>query len=156
MSERGFAGSLAFDLDPGSDRGLSLGVQHSVGAQASGGMDTLLGRPTLEGLAANDDGAEEARRFEATLGYGFALFDERYTGTPEVGMVFTATGREVRLGWRIAETRRTGLVFGLDVEGTRRESGEDSARAPARGRARLAARGGANGRLRDPARGLAA
>ena len=39
-------------------RGLSLGVQHSVGAQASGGMDTLLGRPTLGGRA----GARRERR----------------------------------------------------------------------------------------------
>ena len=45
-----------------------------------------------------------------------------------------------------------GTVFGGHGE----HQGAARAHSPARGRARLAARGGANGRLRDPARGLAA
>ena len=66
--EHGFSGSLGWDPTPGSDRGPSLTLTQSVGGQASGGMDALLGRDTMAGLAANDDG-ELTRRLEATLGY---------------------------------------------------------------------------------------
>ena len=127
FSERGFAGSLAWDPAPGSARGPSLSIAQTVGAQASGGVEALLGPQTAQALeAANDnDGNElERRSLEAKLGFGFALFDDRYTGTPELRLGLTGTSRETVLGWRLAEERRTGLVFGLDVEGARRESGD--------------------------------
>ncbi len=122
--ERGFAGSLAWDPAPDSARGPSLSIAQTVGAQASGGVEALLGPQTAQALeAANDDGAElERRTLEAKFGYGFALFDGGYTGTPELGLGLTDTGRELVLGWRLAEETRTGLAFGLDVEGTRQES----------------------------------
>ena len=126
FSERGFAGSLAWDPAPGSARGPSLSLSQTMGGQASGGLEALLGPQTAQALeAANDDGSALNRRtLEAKAGYGFALFDGRYTGTPEFGLGLTDTGREVVLGWRLAEEKRTGLAFGLDVEGTRRESGD--------------------------------
>ena len=51
------------------------------------------------------------------------LFGGGWTGTPSVGLGLTAPApeRELVLGLRLAEARRPGLVFGLDVEGTRRE-----------------------------------
>ena len=64
---------------------------------------------------------------EAKFGYGFALFDDRWTGTPEIGLGTTDTGRKVVLGWRLAEETRTGLAFGLDIEGARRESARGAA-----------------------------
>ena len=50
--DRRIAGSLGFDPDPGSDHGFSLTVCQTMCAQASGGIDTLLGQGTLKGLAA--------------------------------------------------------------------------------------------------------
>ncbi len=130
FSERGVAGSLAWDPAPGSARGPSLSVSQTVGAQASGGVEALLEPQTAQALeAANDnDGDElERRTLEAKFGYGFALFDDRWTGTPEIGLGTTDTGREVVLGWRLAEETRTGLAFGLDIEGARRESARGAA-----------------------------
>ena len=128
--ERGFAGALAWDPDPQSERGPSLSLSQTVGAQASGGVEALLGPQTAQALeAANDPGSGsgaggdelERRALEARLGYGFALFDDRWTGTPELGLGLTDAGREAVLGWRLAEERRTGLAFGLDVEAARQE-----------------------------------
>ncbi|MDE0459321.1 MAG: hypothetical protein OXI15_18645 [Chromatiales bacterium] len=60
---------------------------------------------------------DERRALEAKLGYGFALFGGGWTGTPELGLGLADTERETVLGWRLAEARSSGLVFGLDVEG---------------------------------------
>ena len=122
FSERGFSGTLAWDPAPSTVLGPSLTLNQTVGATSTGGADALLGRGTMEGLAAYDGGEElERRHLEAKLGYGFAVFDGRYTGTPELGLGLSETDREYVLGWRLAEVRRAGLVFGLDVEGARRE-----------------------------------
>ena len=53
--ERGFSGSLSWDPTPETARGLSVSLSQTVGTQASGGMEALLQRDTLAGLAANDD-----------------------------------------------------------------------------------------------------
>ena len=120
--QRGFAGRLGWDPRPDSSRGPSLTLTQSVGVSARGGADALLGRRTLTGLAANDDSDELAnRRFEMKLGYGFAVFGDRYTSTPQAGLGWSPSVRETVLGWRLAEERGAGLVFGLDVEGARRE-----------------------------------
>ena len=122
FGQRGFAGRLGFDPRPGTDRGPSLTLTQSVGLAASGGADALLGRRTLGGLSANDDGEElENRRFEMKLGYGFAVFGDRFTSTPQARLGWSESARETVLGWRLAEERRSGIVFGLDVEGARRE-----------------------------------
>ena len=131
--ERGFAGSLAWDPAPQSERGPSLSLTQTVGAQASGGVEALLGPQTAKALeAANDNdpgsgsgaaGDElERRALEAKLGYGFALFDDRWTGTPALSLGLTGTSRETVLGWRLAEEKSAGLTFGLDVEAARQES----------------------------------
>ena len=62
---QGFPGSLTWDPRLDSERGLSLTLGQTVGAAASGGMDALLGRNILAGLAANDDSdALQRRRLE--------------------------------------------------------------------------------------------
>ena len=130
FGQRGFAGRLGWDPRPGTDRGPSLTLTQSVGVSARGGAEALLGRTTLEGLAANDDGEELAnRRFEMKLGYGFAVFGDRYTSTPEIGLGWSESERETVLGWRLAEERRSGIVFGLDVEGARREPADGDGEA---------------------------
>ena len=130
FSDRGLAGSLAWDPAPDSGRGPSLSLSQTVGAEASGGVEALLGPQTAQALEAADDndGNELKRRtLEAKIGYGLALFDNRWTGTPELRLGLTGTSRETVLGWRLAEETRAGLAFGLDVEGARRESAEGAA-----------------------------
>ena len=127
--ERGFAGSLAWDPTPSSARGPALRLSQTLGAQASGGMDSLLSRPTMAGLAANDDegGTLDRRRLEARLGYGFAVFGDRFVATPEIGLGLSDTAREYSLGWRLALARSHRVAFDLGLEGTRREAANDDA-----------------------------
>ncbi|MXX90855.1 MAG: hypothetical protein F4Y68_16710, partial [Boseongicola sp. SB0665_bin_10] len=126
--ERGLSGSFTWDPDPASDRGATLSMRQAVGAPATGGVNALLGpEAALLPGAAGDDGATDRRRLEARLGYGISMFGGRWTGTPELGLDVTETEREYALGWRLAEGRRKGLVFGLDVEGARREGAEAGA-----------------------------
>ena len=103
FSERGVSGALTFDPAPSSERGLRLTLTQTMGAAASGGMDALLGRETLAGLAANDDGeALGNRRLEATLGYGLPVLGGAFIGTPQLGFALSETSREYRLGWGLA------------------------------------------------------
>ena len=127
MREWGVSGTLAWDPAPDSDRGLSLSLSQTVGAQASGGADALLARPTLAGLGAEEDEGPLGRRLDARLGYGLGVFDDRWTATPELGLGLSDTGRELRLGWRLTERVAAGLAFELGVEGTRRESVDGAA-----------------------------
>ena len=124
-----------FAWDPRADSGLgpSLALSQSVGAEATGGMDSLLSRRTLAGLSVHEEGEElERRRFEARLGYGLAMFGGRYTGTPELGLGVGDSHHELGLGWRLAQRRDSGLAFDLGVKGTRREE-RDGGSGPAQG-----------------------
>ena len=121
FGERGVAASLVFDPAPGSERGPSLRLTQTVGARATGGMDALLGPETARALGAAEEDALARRRFEAKLGYGFAVLGGGWTGTPEVGLGWSESVRETEVGWRLLESRGAGLAFGLDVEGARVE-----------------------------------
>ena len=126
FGERGFSGTLSFDPEPASERGLSFALTQTVGASASGGADALLGRGHLDGLAANDDGAGLGqRRLEARLRYGLALFGGAVIGTPELGLGFSDAGRDYRLGWRFGLARRDRVDLELGIEATRREAVND-------------------------------
>ena len=126
LSDRGLSGSLAWDPDPGSERGPSLTLTQTMGAQAAGGAHALLGRQTLADLAADDDGFE-ARRLELRLGYGLPAFGGRFTATPELGLALSDTGREVGLGWRLGLARRGPASFELGLKATRTEPANDTA-----------------------------
>ena len=70
----GFSGSLAWEGKPSSDRGAKLRLTQTLGGSSSGGANSLLARGTLEGLAANDNGAGgndelKSRRLELKFGY---------------------------------------------------------------------------------------
>ena len=121
--ERGLAGTLAWDPDPASDRGPALSLSQTAGTSASGGMESLFRTDAAHALGEADDDRDalNRRRLEAKLGYGFALFDGRYTGTPVLGFELSDIGRETTLGWRLAEARGAGLAFALDVEAARQE-----------------------------------
>ena len=126
--ERGIAGSFGWDPTPGSDRGPSLTLSQTMGVSAQGGADALLGRTTLAGLAANDNGDElERRRLEVKLGYGFGAFGNRFTATPEVGFGMSASHRDYSLVWRFVRDRRRGDIGSLEfsLEARRRESAND-------------------------------
>ena len=126
--EQGYSGALTWDPRPDSDRGLKLTLQQTVGASATGGMDALLGRGTLAGLAANDDGDELLRRrLEVRLGYGLSAFGDRFTSTPELGLGLSDAGRDYSLGWRLGLARGGGTSLDLKLEATRCESANDNA-----------------------------
>ena len=85
------------------------------------------GRGTLEGLAANDNGDElQQRSLELKMGYGFAVFGNRFTGTPEVGLRLSNGHREMSLGWRLALERAGPVSMELGIEATRREAANDA------------------------------
>ena len=97
--DRGISGWFAWEPGGGTGRGPSVTLSQTVGSSARGGMDALLGRETLAGLAANDDGNElENRRLELRLGYGFAAFGDRFTSTPELRLGLSNGQREYSLG----------------------------------------------------------
>ena len=123
----GISGSFAWDPDPASNRGPSLSLRQTAGGAAAGGMDALLGRETLAGLAANDNGSGlQNRRLELRLGYGFSAFGDRFTSTPEIGFGLSNAGRDYRLGWRLSRMPGDGGSLGLSVEARRRESAGES------------------------------
>ena len=123
--ERGITAALSFDPRPATDRGLTMSLRQTLGAASTGGADALMGRATLTGLGANDNGG--ARRLELTAGYGIAMFGGRFTGTPELGLGLSDTGRDYRLGWRLGLGSGGAMSFELGIEATRRESANDDA-----------------------------
>ena len=133
--ERGFAGSLSWDPAPSSARGPSLTLSQTLGAQASGGVDSLLSRPTMAGLAANDDKALlERRRLEAWLGYGLSAFGDRFTVTPELGFGYSVGTRDYSLGWTLVRDARGGDIGSLELSMEARRHENDNA-APGAGAA---------------------
>ena len=122
--EWGASASLTWDPRPTTDRGLALTLRQGWGGSPTGGMDALLGRETLAGLAANDDGDTTAStgRLEAELGYGIAMFGGGFTGTPHLGVGLSETGRDYRLGWRLTSARRGDPGFEIGLDATRREA----------------------------------
>ena len=126
LRERGFSASLAWDPAPGSDRGVRMTLAQTMGASASSGADALLARSTMAGLAANDDGGEPRhRRLEATLGYGFPVFADRFTWTPEIGVALSQADRSYRLGWRLGLAGHDRVSLDLGLAATRREPVND-------------------------------
>ena len=121
--EHGFAGSLSWDPRPETERGVSLTLRQSMGAGATGGVDALLSRGTMAGLAANDNGdALRQRRLEVRLGYGFPAFAGRFTSTPEIGFGLSQTHRDYSLGWRLGLAQGGAAAVELRLEGTRSEA----------------------------------
>ena len=131
--ERGLSGSFAWDPETG-DRGPRLSLTRTVGSSSSVSADTLLGRTTLAGLAANDNGDElRRRRFEARFGYGFPAFGDRFTTTPEIAVGLSNAGRDYSLSCRLARGGEEALDGGsleLAVEARRREIATDRSVPP--------------------------
>ena len=122
--EHGLAAAFTWDPRPSTDQGLTLNLRQTLGAASTGGTHALMSRETLAGLGTNDP--DGARRLELTAGYGVALFGGRFTGTPELGIGLSDTGREYRLGWRLGRGSIGGASFELGLEATRREAANDN------------------------------
>ena len=129
--EQGIAGSFSWKPRQGSDRGPSLTLSQTLGGSSQGGMDALLGRETLAGLAADDNGEDGLgnRRLDLRLGYGFSAIGDRFTSTPELGLGLSNGRREMSLGWRLNMDRSGASSLELRLEATRRESANDNAEA---------------------------
>ena len=129
--DRGIAASLAWDPAPYSERGPSLTLSRTMGGSSTGGMDALLGRETLAGLAAGSHGGDLAdRRIELKLGYGFGVFGGRLTATPEAGLGFSNAQRDMSLGWRMGFAGSEPVSMELGLTGTRFEGTGDHAPEP--------------------------
>ena len=122
--DRGLSASFGWDPGRGTGRGPKLTLTQTVGAQASGGMDALLGRETLAGLAATDNGGDDLgnRRLNVGIGYGFAAFGDRFTATPELGLGLSQGRREYSLGWRLGLAQTGPTALELRLQATRSES----------------------------------
>ena len=133
--EWGASGALSWDPRPTTDRGLSLSLTQSWGAAPAGGMDALLSRETMAGLAANDNpgsgsGAggrfQASSRLEARIGYGLAMFGGAFTGTPNIGFGLSGGGgRDWRIGWRLTSAIAGDPGFEVSLDTTRHEPAND-------------------------------
>ena len=122
--ERGLSASFAWNPVEG-DRGPQLSLTQTLGGSSSGGADALLGRATLAGPAANDNGDElQQQRLEARFGYGLAALGGRFTATPEIAVGLSDTGRDYSLGWRLTRGTRApdARALTLALEVLRRET----------------------------------
>ena len=141
----GASGSLRYEPAGSSDLGPSLTLTQTLGAPSTGGVESLLGRHTMAGIAAEEAYTPEAR-LDAELGYGLSVLDGRAVAIPHVGMSRGDDGRTLRLGNRLrlgrssewslkgefpesGSTLRLGYRYGfgrsfdLSVEAERRVSG---------------------------------
>ena len=121
FAERGVSGSVLWDRDRSSERGLEATLSQSLGA--SGRAGDLLERRTMAGLGQADDGGSTGR-LDAKLGYGLAVFGNRFTGTPWIGIGLSGSARDYTLGWRFRPSGGTSLDLGL--EASRRETANDN------------------------------
>ena len=113
--------SASIRLEPGRDgRGLSFSVAPSWGTTGSA-AERLWGLDDTRGLAPEGE-FEAGRRIDAEVGYGLAVFDGRFTGTPEFGLGISDGSREYRIGWRLSPVGG-GIgpfgSFGIHVEAVR-------------------------------------
>ena len=123
---REWGASGAVRLAPGArGRGLSFSLAPTYGA-ASSGVDRLWSARDAQGLAPGGTFEPESR-LAGELGYGLALFGDRFTGTPNVGFGLTGTAREYRIGWRLTSVVPNDPGFEVNLDATRRESANDNA-----------------------------
>ena len=124
--EWGVSGQLRL-VPGGTGRGLSMSLTPSWGVDPAGSQ-RLWALPASSGLAAQANGAAEpSSRFDAEVGYGLALFGDRFTGTPNVGFGLSETAREYRMGWRLTSAVEGDPGFEVSLDATRREAANDNA-----------------------------
>ncbi|MCY4397710.1 MAG: fibronectin type III domain-containing protein [Rhodospirillaceae bacterium] len=135
----GLAASLVWHPDPSRGRGPKLTLSQSLGEASSGGMDALLGRETLAGLAASGNRRGE-QRLDIRFGYGFPAFGDRFTSTLELGFALSHAHREYSLGYRLGPVQSGRNKLALELVATRRDSAKGAAEPEHRVGFQLAAR----------------
>ncbi len=114
--ERGV--SLTARMLPGErGRGLSLSLTPRWGA-GTGGADALWHDEMPKG---GPGAGTERGALDLHVGYGYGLFGDRFTGTPNLGFGLSDSGRDVRIGWRLTPAVRGDPGFRVDFGVTRRE-----------------------------------
>ena len=115
--------SASVQLDPGaSGRGLSFTLSPTVGV-ASSGLERLWSLSDARGVEPVGGAFEASRSLEARLGYGLDAFGGRGLSTPYAGLSLTDGGGRT---WRAGVGWSLGPILNLDLEGTRRETGEET------------------------------
>ena len=121
--EWGASGSVR--LAPGDrDRGLSFSLAPTYGA-ASSGVGRLWSARDARGLAPGGE-FEPERRLEGELGYGLSVMGDRFTGTPNLGLGFSDSARDYRIGWRLTSAVKGHPGFEVNLDATRREPANDN------------------------------
>ena len=116
---REWGASATVRVDPGtSGRGLSLSLQPSWGATATGGADRLWSLQDARGLASGGYGMDDGMRLATDVGWTFDWFRGKGAMRPFLGMRMAGPARDWRAG--IGWLRGQNLEFGFET--TRRES----------------------------------
>ncbi len=126
FQDQGLALSFSWDPSP-SNLGPSLSMQHSMGTTATGGTDALLNPVTME---FPDAGSSGGQQFETQLAYGLAIFDDRLTLSPALGLTLSPDSRRYSLLWALQPYSEQGLAdaWQLSLDVHRRE--KSSATSP--------------------------
>ncbi len=120
LEDWGFAASLAFDPNPGTERGLSLTLRQDWGGSAQGGLDALFATDPLADRAGT---AEATNRWQAEAAYGLPAFSKRFTVSPHAGLGLATGARDYTLGWRLSPATNANVPdVSFGVKATRRES----------------------------------
>ena len=115
-----------FRLAPGvAGRGLTASLTPSWGVDPSG-SGRLWAEPASAGLAAANGDALPSSRLDGEVGYGMAVFENRFTGTPHVGFGFSEAARELRMGWRLAPAAGSAPELNLDAVGREAADGAEA------------------------------
>ncbi len=118
LKDRGYAAALAFDPDPATQRGLSLGLRQDRGGQAAGGLDALFAPGPLE----DRTGSGATSRWSMEAAYGFPILGGRFTGSPHLGLGLATGARDYSLGWRLTPEAANAPDLSFGLLATRRES----------------------------------
>ena len=117
MKERGYQASLAFDPDPATKRGPSLGLRQEFGGRAEGGLDALFASAPL----GERTGRGAKPRWAMETAWGFPALGGRFTASPHAGLGLAADAREISLGWRLTPEASTAPDLSLGLKAARRE-----------------------------------
>ena len=120
FAERGMSLSLGWDPSPSSPLGLSARVAPSWGGSAMGGAEALWSGQLASGPGSQPRSAPGGQ-VNAEAGYGLPV-GARFVGTPRVGVMRSAHGREYRVGTGLGVLESGRLHFDLGLDARRREN----------------------------------
>ena len=113
----GVSGALTYDVDPGSDRGLSISLRPTFGRSSFGGAEALRSRQGLTALASSRP-RDAGRRLDAVVAYGLPFLGG--TGAPWLSLGSTGSSLDLRMGYRVGLVRTGDFDLRLDLAAMRR------------------------------------